>query len=189
MRIFAFSAFLILSLFYRIYFGKQIAQKRQGIQTRQLGRRKEKGIRTTEILLSAATVLIVPVEVLSILSDWSMMPTAVRILGIVVGLLGDLVFLTAVLTMKNSWRAGIPDKDKTEFVSTGIYQYSRNPAFLGFDMMYVGILLLYFNWVLFAFTLWVVIMLHRQILQEEKYLETAFGEEYLNYKKRTGRYI
>ena len=188
-HLFLISAFLILIFFYGIYFTKQIIQKRQGIQTRQLGRRKEKEIRTTEIFLSAATVLIVPVEVFSILSDWSTMPTVVRIGGILLGLLGDLIFLVAILTMKNSWRAGIPDKDKTEFVSHGIYQYSRNPAFLGFDMMYVGILLIYFNWLLLVLTVWVIVMLHLQILQEEKYLPTVFGDEYLRYKKRTCRYL
>ena len=104
-HIFLLFAFLILIFFYGIYFTKQIIQKRQGIQTRQLGRRKEKEIRTTEIFLSAATVLIVPVEVFSILSDWSIMPTVVRIGGILLGLLGDLIFLVAILTMKNSWRA------------------------------------------------------------------------------------
>lgn len=188
-NLFSIPAFLILILFYGIYFTKQIAQKRQGIQTRQLGRRRDKEIHTTEILLSAATALIVPVEVFSILADWSMMSAKVRIGGILLGLLGDLVFFTAILTMKNSWRAGIPDKDKTEFVTGGIYQYSRNPAFLGFDMMYIGILLLYFNWLLLAFTVWVMVMLHLQILQEEKYLQTVFGEEYLRYKECTCRYF
>ncbi len=43
--------------------------------------------------------------------------------------------------MKDSWRAGIPDSDKTELVTTGIYKYSRNPAFLGFDLQYMGVLL------------------------------------------------
>lgn len=56
-------------------------------------------------------------------------------------------------------------------------------------MMYIGILLLYFNWMLLAFTAWVMVMLHLQILQEEKYLETVFGEEYLRYKERTCRYF
>ena len=105
------------------------------------------------------------------------------------GLLGDLIFFIAVRTMKDSWRAGIPESDKTAIVTHGIYQYSRNPAFLGFDMMYAGILLMYFNWLLLLFTAWVAVMLHMQILQEEKYLATVFGEEYLTYKKCTGRYF
>jgi len=34
-----------------------------------------------------------------------------------------------------------------------------------------------------------MVMLHLQILQEERYLGTVFGEEYLTYKKCTGRYF
>ncbi|MDE6055875.1 MAG: isoprenylcysteine carboxyl methyltransferase, partial [Lachnospiraceae bacterium] len=64
-----------------------------------------------------------------------------------------------------------------------------NPAFLGVVLMYMGSLLMYFNWMLLLLTIWVVVMLHLQILQEEKYLETAFGEEYLAYKQCTGRYF
>ncbi len=187
--IFLIAAFGIMGLFYGIYFIKQLTQKKQGIITRQLGRRKEKSLHTTEVIMSLATVLIVIVEIFSILFELSLMPMPVRIVGIILGIAGDLVFLTAVLTMKNSWRAGIPDTDRTEFVSHGIYRYSRNPAFLGFDMMYAGILLMYFNWALLALTIWAMVMLHLQILQEEKYLPTVFGSEYLEYKKHTRRYL
>lgn len=187
--LFIIPAITILIIFYVIYFTKQISQKRQGIQTRQLGRRKEKNIRTTEILLSLATVTIVPVQLISIFLNWSILPTAARIAGIVIGIFGDVIFLTAVRTMKNSWRAGIPDKDKTEFISNGIYQYSRNPAFLGFDLMYTGILLMYFNLLLFIFTIWLMIMLHLQIKQEEAYLSNVFRKKYLDYKRHTQRYF
>ena len=50
-------ALLVLVLFYGIYFGKAMVQKRKGIQTRQIGRRKEKNIHTVELLMSAATLL------------------------------------------------------------------------------------------------------------------------------------
>lgn len=187
--LFCILALLIMAIFYGIYFTKKIAQKRKGIQTTQLGRGKEKSVRRIERIMSVATFLIIPVEVVSIFLEWNHMPSPVRIVGVVIGLTGDFVFLVAVLTMRDSWRAGIPETDKTEFVSHGIYQYSRNPAFLGFDLMYTGILLMYFNGILLLFTIWVVVMLHLQILQEEKYLETVFGEEYRAYRERTGRYF
>jgi len=38
-------------------------------------------------------------------------------------------------------------------------------------------------------TLWAIIMLHLQILQEEKYLPTVFGDEYLAYRKKVCRYF
>ena len=49
-------ALLVLAVFYGIYFAKMLAQKRRGIQTRQIGRRKEKDIHTVELLMSAATL-------------------------------------------------------------------------------------------------------------------------------------
>ena len=59
--------------------------------------------------------------------------------------MGDVIFLLSVLCIKDSCRASIPDKDKTELVTIGIYRFSRTPAFLCFDLMYVGALLLYGN--------------------------------------------
>ena len=96
-------------------------------------------------------------------------------------MLGDAIFLLSVLCMKDSWRAGIPDKDKTELVTTGIYRFSRNPAFLGFDLMYVGVLLLYGNLL--------IVMLHLQILQEERYLVNTFGAPYQEYCRHVFRYL
>lgn len=188
-NVFLPSALLILIVFYSIYFIKMFAQKRQGIQTYQLGQRCEKSIRNTEILLKLSTGMIIPVQICSILFNCSTLPALARITGIFIGAAGDFIFLIAILTMKNSWRAGIPKKDKTELISHGIYKYSRNPAFLGFDFMYIGILLLYLNLVLLILTLLTILTLHLQILQEEKYLENIFGEQYITYKKCTHRYF
>ena len=98
-------------------------------------------------------------------------------------------FLLSVLCMKDSWRAGIPDKDKTELVTTGIYRFSRNPAFLGFDLMYVGVLLLYGNLLMLGFSVFAIVMLHLQILQEERYLVNTFGAQYQEYCRHVFRYL
>ena len=70
-----------------------------------------------------------------------------------------------------------------------IYKYSRNPAFLGFDSVYIGFLLMFFNIPLLIASLSAILMLHLQILQEEAYLQKAFGEEYVWYQSRVNRYI
>ena len=180
---------VVLALLYGIYFTKVLLQKRRGIQSRQIGRRKEKNIHTVELWMSAATFGVVLAQLLSVAFGWSMLPAGARFTGFCTGLLGDLIFLFSVVCMKDSWRAGIPDTDKTELVTTGIYRFSRNPAFLGFDFMYIGVLLLYFNPLTAAFTLFSVVMLHLQILQEERYLTAAFGEDYTDYKRHVFRYL
>lgn len=183
------SALLILAVFYGIYFGKMMIQRSHGIRTDQMGSRKEKKLHRVEMLMKTATFAIVPVQLVSIVTGWSALPESARCAGIVIGILGDGIFLAAVVCMKDRWRAGIPDQDKTEIVTNGIYRISRNPAFLGFDLMYVGIFLMYANPFSGAFTIFAVIMLHLQILQEEIYLDEVFGETYRNYKKHVGRYL
>mgnify|MGYP000348553420 FL=1 len=186
---YALMALLVLAVFYAIYFSKVLAQKRQGIQTHQIGRRKEKSVHTVELLMSAATLGAPVVQLLSIIFDWSCLPANARFTGFCIGMLGDLIFLASVLCMKDSWRAGIPDKDKTELVTTGIYRYSRNPAFLGFDLQYVGVLLMYGNLLTLAFSLFAMVMLHLQILQEERYLTNVFGAPYQAYRSHVCRYL
>ena len=182
-------ALSIMIIFYGIYFSKMIIQKKQGIKTRQLGKGKNKNVRAVEILLSVATLVIIPIQLISIMLDLTILNDNVRFIGFSVGILGDILFLISIITMKNSWRAGIPSEDKTEFISNGIYKISRNPAFVGFDLMYIGICLLYCNVLTVIFSLFAIIMLHFQILQEEKYLEKTFGEIYIAYKNKVFRYI
>ena len=182
-------ALLVLAVFYGIYFGKMLVQKKHGIRTHQIGRRKEKGLHTVETLMSIATLGAPVAQLLSIAFGWNWLPANARFTGFCIGMLGDAVFLLSVLCMKDSWRAGIPDKDKTELVTTGIYRYSRNPAFLGFDFMYIGVLLIYGNLLTLAFSVFAMVMLHLQILQEERYLENIFGAAYTAYKKQVFRYL
>lgn len=182
-------ALIVLAAFYAAYFGKLLAQRRRGIQTDQIGRRKERTLHRVEVLMKAATCAIVPAQLLSIGLNWSAMPAGARLTGFFVGLAGDGLFLAAALCMRDSWRAGIPEKDRTELVTSGIYAFSRNPAFLGFDLMYIGLLLMFFNPLVCLMTAFAVVMLHLQILQEENYMAATFGEAYLCYKRRVLRYL
>lgn len=180
---------LVLALFYGIYFAKMLAQKRQGIQTNQIGKRKEKSLHRVEVLMGVATAGVPAAQLLSVALGWSLMPAGARFTGFCLGLLGDLIFFVSVLRMRDSWRAGIPKKSQTKLVTSGIYKFSRNPAFLGFDLQYTGVLLLYFNPLTVLFSVFAAVMLHLQILQEERYLTVVFGAPYEQYKKQVRRYL
>lgn len=180
---------LVLVIFYGIYFAKMLVQRRRGIQTRQIGRVKDKSVHTVELLISIATLAAPVIQILSIIFGWNHMPANARFTGFCIGMLGDIIFLASVLCMKDSWRAGIPDKDRTKLVTSGIHRYSRNPAFLGFDFMYVGLLLMYFNLSMLVVSAFAIIMLHLQILQEERYLTENYGESYREYRKHVFRYL
>lgn len=188
--IFQAAAVLILLVFYGCYFTKMLSQKKKGIQTDQMGKGKEGLVKYIEITMKIVTILVPATEAASIFLNLSLFPGWVRILGVVLGVLGVAGFLCAVLEMRDSWRAGVSKTERTELVTDGIYQISRNPAFLGFDLVYAGILLMFFNWILLAVTLFAALMLHLQIVNvEEDFLITAFGDTYLEYRKKVNRYF
>ena len=190
--LFQILAIIILLVFYGCYFTKMYSQKKKGIRTDQIGRGKgKKGlVLMIELALKVVTYLVPVVEVISIINNTSSMPLGVRCLGVLLGVLGDTVFIISVLTMRDNWRAGVAEDAKTELVTEGIYQYSRNPAFLGFDLVYIGILLMFFNTGLFEITLLVILLLHLQIVNvEEDFLIATFGQEYVDYRKKVRRYF
>lgn len=181
---------LVLLLFYGCYFVKMMSQRKKGIQTDQIGKGKTGIVKGIELTMKIATYLVPVVEVICIFMNTTCLPVWARSIGAVIGASGVAVFFAAVLTMRDSWRAGVSETDKTELVTAGIYQISRNPAFLGFDLVYIGILLMFFNWILFAVSVFAAVMFHLQIVNvEEDFLITAFGDSYLEYRKKVNRYF
>lgn len=176
--------------FYGCYIAKMFSQKRQGIQTDQLGKGKVGFVKFVEVGVKTAAVLVCIAGIVSVFIGVNRNPAAVRAIGAAVSIVGTAVFITSVVTMRDSWRAGVSNTDKTELVTNGIYQISRNPAFLGFDLLYIGTLMMFFNPVLCAFTVFAVLMYHLQIVNvEEDFLLVTFGDEYLQYKKKVCRYL
>ena len=72
-------AVIVLILFYGIYFAKMLLQKRRGIATRQIGRKKDKSIRTVELLMGIATLGAPAAQLASILFGWNYMPADARL--------------------------------------------------------------------------------------------------------------
>ncbi len=188
--IFQIIALSVLAVFYGCYFAKMISQRRKGIRTDQIGKGKTGFIKVIEITMKIATYLVAVVEVISIAMETSCLPDKLRAVGVVIAACGVMIFVLAVFAMQDSWRAGVSKTDKTELVTSGIFQISRNPAFLGFDLVYTGILWMFFNWVLLVVSVFAVFMLHLQIVNvEEDYMSASFGEPYLEYKKKVCRYL
>ncbi len=180
----------LMAVFYICYFAKMIKQRKQGISTDQLGKGKEGLVKVIEVTLKITTYLIPMIEVISIVLYDGTTPIAMRVAGVIVTAFGVIAFVVSVLQMKDNWRAGVQRKEKTSLVTSGIYSISRNPAFLGFDLMYIGILVAFFNWYLCGATIFAVLLFHLQIVNvEEDFLIEVFGEEYVAYKKKVCRYI
>jgi protein-S-isoprenylcysteine O-methyltransferase Ste14 len=74
-------------------------------------------------------------------------------------------------------------------VITGAFRYVRHPLYLASILVYLGLTVSTAS--LFSFIFLVVIWIfHNYIASyEEKLLEVKFGEEYMKYKKRTGKWV
>ena len=74
-------------------------------------------------------------------------------------------------------------------MTDGPYRLSRNPMLSGTYLYYFAVLVALWNWwslLVFAVVAAVMVL---QVRSEEKRLEADFGQEYLDYKKRTGRFF
>lgn len=73
-------------------------------------------------------------------------------------------------------------------MTEGPYSLCRNPMLVGIYLYDVGILVWLWSFLPLLIFVGEVILLTMQVESEEKRLEKDFGQEYLDYKKRVGRY-
>jgi protein-S-isoprenylcysteine O-methyltransferase Ste14 len=192
--IFQISVFGLITCFYIGYFMKQILLRKKGIHTNRLAKgRKPPKTAAIETALLTATYSIAVIQYASVFFSRFILtlkfPASIRWVGIALTGGGVIFFILAITSMRDSWRAGVDESQKTAIVTSGIYSISRNPAFVGFDMLYLGSALALPNVLLLVAAVIGILLLHLQILEEETYLPHAFGEEYLQYKSRTPRYF
>jgi len=113
----------------------------------------------------------------------------INILGLIFVSTGFILGILALITMKNSWRVGIKYGQKTDLVTTGVYKISRNPYFLSYNILILGYIFIFPSFVLITFYLTLVVIFHYMILEEEKYLLSTHGENYIDYKNKVNRYL
>jgi protein-S-isoprenylcysteine O-methyltransferase Ste14 len=83
-----------------------------------------------------------------------------------------------------------PWKPTTTIVTSGPYRITRNPAYLGMALVYIGIAVISAAlWVLVPLPFVLAVIDRGVIAREERYLERKFGPEYLDYKTRVRRWV
>jgi protein-S-isoprenylcysteine O-methyltransferase Ste14 len=187
-------ALILLGLFYVTYLAKAIMLKKQGVTVDLLGKGdKPKKAARIEMILKVITWSGVLIKFASAIYPkwmWSFaVPLSIQTAGIVLATIGVVFFIVAVITMRNNWRAGFDKNQNTSLVSKGIYNFCRNPAFVGFDLLYLGCALCFPNIAMIAIAAIAVVAFHIQILSEEKFLTEMFGQEYIDYRNKARRYL
>lgn len=74
-------------------------------------------------------------------------------------------------------------------VTSGPYKYVRNPIYTGYIISTIGGLIKFFSLEAFIVALVYFSLFLIRAFEEEKLLQEKFGEEYIKYKKKTGRFL
>ena len=115
-------------------------------------------------------------------------PWRLDIIGYIFLIIGLSFSILSLFTLGKSTRFGIPTK-KTTLKTGGLYKISRNPIYLGFDLMTFSSILFLLNPVIIVTGIFSMLVYHLIIIGEEQFLEKAFGADYLEYKKKVRRYL
>lgn len=114
----------------------------------------------------------------------------------VVVLWGFFLFATSIIMgwfvsaqLKASWRVGVHEDQKTQLIQDGIYRYVRNPYFVSYYIMFVGLFLIRPSFVMIVLMAISISIFHGMVLKEERHLLTIHGTQYEQYTEVTGRYL
>ena len=94
----------------------------------------------------------------------------------------------SMLHLGSSTRLGLP-ATMTAFKTQGIYRFSRNPMYLGFDLLTLGAIVYHLHVVVAILGIYSIVIYHFIIRGEEMFLHERFGAEYLSYMRRVRRYL
>ena len=112
------------------------------------------------------------------------------ILGALIAIAGIGLSAGGFITQKRAGTDPIPFNPSTRIVAHGLYRFTRNPMYIGFALLTLGLAILVDSaWMLLAVPIGLGLIDRIVIVREERYLERKFGEEYLNYKRRVRRWI
>ncbi|BAH05567.1 hypothetical protein CKR_0516 [Clostridium kluyveri NBRC 12016] len=110
-------------------------------------------------------------------------------IGVVLCVIGLLLFLLSLISFGKSFRVGIDEEKPGDLITTGIFAISRNPIYVAFGFILLGVFLIFSNWILLLYLIAGFWLFNRQVLREEDSLKKIYGKEYLEYCKKVRRYL
>lgn len=111
------------------------------------------------------------------------------IVGLGMILVGGVIRLIAIATLKRNFSGALRIRKGHTLVKTGIYHWIRHPAYLGAIILFLGIPVMVSSLLGFLVMLLLVpYLIHRTKLEERMLIE-RFGAEYEGYMKHSKRLI
>ncbi len=113
-----------------------------------------------------------------------------RIVGPASAVAGGLCCAAAFRTIRGAKTTLRPDRSATVLCTSGVFALTRNPIYVGFTSIYVGIAMALRSQPAFVLLPIVLALLDRHVVdREERSLERIFGDAYLAYRTRVPRWF
>ncbi len=103
--------------------------------------------------------------------------------------MGFILNILFTCSVGKSIKTGVVNDKKPELITTGIYRNIRNPFYFAFNLAVFGTFLIIPSILTLALFPFTAIVSYRQAVKEEKNLFKMYGDEYENYKEKTGRFF
>lgn len=114
---------------------------------------------------------------------------ALRLAGVALGTVSLTLAGFALLSFRLAKTSPFPNRPSTSLIIRGPFRLTRNPVYLGGALLHTGV-------ALFANALWpllflvpAVVVVHKFIIREERYLHQRFGTEYEAYCQQVRRWV
>jgi len=144
------------------------------------------------LLLGASLAGILVYSINPHLMKWSALPLPfwLRWSGFFIGLAALVIFFWVLRSLGQNFSTTLTiTKDQT-LVIQGPYQWVRHPMYTSFVLLWVGYFLISTNWFIgltgIVGVVWAIVV---RTPKEEQMMIERFGDEYITYMKRTGRYL
>ena len=134
------------------------------------------------IILTVLLYYLYPIKTI-LIYPWYILGIIPIIFGITINLIADQIFKSRNTTIK------LYEQSST-LVTTGVFKYSRNPMYLGFVSILLGITIMMGALTPFFVVPFFAVFVDRYCIRiEEKMLKEKFGDEWENYKAKTRRWF
>src|SRR5262249_39945130 len=114
---------------------------------------------------------------------------AIAWIGLAFCFAGLLLLLSSLVSFGQSFLVGIVTDHASTVLTTGAFGLGRNLIYVAFAVILLGQFLIFPNGILLTYIGAGTWLFHRQVLREEVFSRTHYGQEYLEYCHRVRRYL
>ena len=168
---------------------RSLLLKKQGIKAFHFGKTDKKDFLIPPfaifyIYLIAANVFNLP-KIGNLLTE----SEAAAWVGVGLCILAPAIFIWGMISFGKSFRVGVDLDKPNNLVTSGAFSVSRNPLYIAFFFVLIGVFLIFPTWIFFVYLMAGMWLIDRQVCIEENALRQLYGKEYDDYCNKVRRYL